>query len=288
MTPPRAIIASPYPSLTTAVVGAMENDRALEWSLALAREWHSHLDVLCLGQDPVRPGTLAADAPAELIRAAIERAQAEAVRLRDTIEARIDPMREDVSVEALSTWFTGLGPAVADLGRYADLAILPGHSGDSLGALSRRLTETILFSARAPVLWVPPSAPEHPSFDKIVVAWNGSLEALHAVRLALPLLRSASVVDVVIVDPPADTPERSDPGGRVSLMLSRHGIQNTIRVIEHDVSRVSTALCDYVADKGFDLVVMGAYGHSRIREAVLGGATRHMLAEATFPLLLSR
>lgn len=288
MTPPRSLITSPYPSLTTAVAGGMDHDRALEWALSLAQAWHSHLDVLCLGQDPIRPGALAADAPLELIRAAIERTQAEATRLRDAIDARIDPVRQDVSVEAVSTWFTGLGPAIADTGRYADLAILPGHHDGTAGSLSRRLAETVLFSARTPVLWVPPTAPDEPGMDRIVVAWNGSMEALRAVRQALPLLRTAQLVDVVIVDPPVDTPERSDPGGRVSMFLSRHGIQNTIRVIDHDVGRVSTALCDYATEKAINLVVMGAYGHSRVREAVLGGATRHMLAEAPFALFLSR
>ncbi|NEU34381.1 universal stress protein, partial [bacterium LRH843] len=92
---------------------------------------------------------------------------------------------------------------------------------------------------------------------------NESREALAAIRAAMPFLLKAASVRIVIVDPPAHGPERSDPGGLLGQMLSRHGVNCEIDVIAKTLPRVSDVLNRHAQDKDADLIVMGAYGHSR-------------------------
>jgi nucleotide-binding universal stress UspA family protein len=107
------------------------------------------------------------------------------------------------------------------------------------------------------------------------------------VRAALPLLVGAEVVHVVVIDPPQHGPTRSDPGGMLSQFLSRHGVKAEIDVLTKTLPRVSDVLQRHVKDVNADMVVMGAYGHSRFREAILGGATRNMLEQATTTVLMA-
>ena len=94
-------------------------------------------------------------------------------------------------------------------------------------------------------------------------------------------------VDVAIIDPPTHGPDRSDPGGQLSQMLVRHGVRAQVSVLAKTMPRVSDILCRHCGDKNADLLVMGAYGHSRFRESILGGATRNMLENSEVPVLLA-
>ena len=121
----------------------------------------------------------------------------------------------------------------------------------------------------------------------MLVAWNESVEALAAIHRALPILQAADNVRVTVIDPPAHGPERSDPGGLLSQMLARHGAKCEIDVLSRSMHRISDVINRHAADTGADLVVMGAYGHSRFREAILGGATRNMLEQSEVPVFLA-
>ena len=121
----------------------------------------------------------------------------------------------------------------------------------------------------------------------VMVAWNESVEALTAIRKALPFLIKAELVRVVVIDPPQHGPERSDPGGMLCQMLARHGVTCEIDVLSRSLSRVSDILNRYAVDTNSDMMVMGAYGHSRFREAILGGATRNMLEQAMIPVFMA-
>jgi len=120
-----------------------------------------------------------------------------------------------------------------------------------------------------------------------MIGWNESPEALIAVRAALPLLKQADVAHVVVIDPPTHGPNRSDPGGQLSQYLARHDVRVEIDVLSKTLPRVSDVMMRHAADMGADMVVMGAYGHSRFREAVFGGATRYMLEQAKLPVFMA-
>ena len=113
-------------------------------------------------------------------------------------------------------------------------------------------------------------------------------EALAAIRRALPLMRAAEMVEVTCIDPRSSGPERSDPGGALTQMLTRHGVHAQIAVLARTAPRISDEINRRAIEVDADMVVMGAYGHSRFRQAILGGATRNMLEKAKVPVLMAR
>jgi len=176
---------------------------------------------------------------------------------------------------------------VAQRARFADLVVLARPYGQGQGAEAEAVIEAALFEGRAPVLVLPETGLVHAAPKRIVVAWNQGREALAAVRAALPMLKQADQVTITVVDPPVHGPERSDPGGMLCQMLVRHGVRAEVSVLARTLPRVSDVLLRHVRDMNADLLVMGAYGHSRFREAILGGATRNMLEHATVPVLMA-
>ena len=165
--------------------------------------------------------------------------------------------------------------------------ILPQPYGEGRGAELEPVTEAALFDAQTPVLLAPAGAAPVPAPKRILLAWNESAEALAAARAALPLLKAAESVHVVVIDPPTHGPSRSDPGGLLSQYLARHGVRTEIDVLAKTMPRVSDVLLRHAGDMDADMIVMGAYGHSRFREAIFGGATRYMLEETTLPVFMS-
>jgi nucleotide-binding universal stress UspA family protein len=125
------------------------------------------------------------------------------------------------------------------------------------------------------------------SAKRIVVAWNDSPEAMVAVRRALPLLVKAELVSICIVAPERHGSDTADPGAELSKMLSRHGANVEVCLLPQTLPRVSEVIARHVEDIDADLLVMGAYGHSRFREAILGGATRNMLEHAKVPVFMA-
>ena len=168
--------------------------------------------------------------------------------------------------------------------RLADLIILSrADRDDGVHPAPMPLAADVAVNARAPVLVVPPGMRSHESSGAVAVAWNGSMEAAHSLRLTLPQLRLASAVHLVTVDDaPAEFP--ATDGCRY---LSRHGISSELHQARSDGRPVAETLLAAVHALGATCLVMGAYGHSRLRETILGGVTSDLLARTTVPLLLA-
>jgi nucleotide-binding universal stress UspA family protein len=276
-----------YKSLVTFVTEAARIPLALEAGIRLARREDAHLDVVCLGIDHTQPGFFYAGAPAMIYQETLDQARAEAEALEAEVRKRLD--REDIrwGVEAGVVQLGGMAHLVALRARFADLVIQPKPYGEGAGSAAEAVLEAALFEGQSPVLVVPDTGLGKSMGQRIVVAWNQGDEALSAVRRALPMLVAAEAVNIVIIDPPAQGPERSDPGGLLTQMLARHGVRAEVSVIAKTMPRVSDVLCRHVRDQDADMLVMGAYGHSRLREAILGGATRNMLQIAEVPVFMA-
>ena len=149
------------------------------------------------------------------------------------------------------------------------------------------LTAGALFDGDTPVLVVPDKGDPMPRPKTVVIAWNQSRESLVAARRAMPFLRRADMVQIVVIDPPAHGSAPSHPGGLLCQLLVRHGVHAEVSVLAKTLPRVSEVLARQVLDVDADLLIMGAYGHSRFREAILGGATRDMLEHAEVPVFLA-
>jgi nucleotide-binding universal stress UspA family protein len=171
--------------------------------------------------------------------------------------------------------------------RYADVTVL--GQGRDLGGAPYDLAflpEELALGVGRPVLVVPRYGTFETVGERVLVAWNGSREATRAVHDALPFLRAATKVTVLSIDPEHDLGPRV-PSADIALHLARHGITAEADWTSGLDIAVGDVLLSRAADLGADLIVMGAYGHSRAREMVLGGATRHILQHMTVPVLMS-
>ncbi|MBL4812971.1 MAG: universal stress protein [Rhodobacteraceae bacterium] len=264
---------------------------AIQSALALARKQSAHLDIYCLGIEPAHYDVMAAGTGAVLLQRASSEAQSRAQALTEKVEELLSNDDPRVAVLPVVAPQQGLENAVARRGRYGEMAVAMRPYGDGGNSLAVDVVEAELFGAGIPVLILPgpePIADNAPDSSRVMIAWNESDEALAAVRRALPLLKTAGHVDIVMVDPPSHSPERSDPGGGLCMMLSRQGVSCEVSILARTMPRISDVLIRFARDRGTDAVIMGAYGHSRIREALLGGVTREMLESAEIPVFMAR
>jgi nucleotide-binding universal stress UspA family protein len=276
-----------YTSLATFVTSEAEMDQVLPAAIDFARRQDAHLTVYTLGVDMVPAGGFYMGASPLLLTEALGRAQETAEELAARARARLQGETLRWGVEPAIAPFGGLPSLVGQRARFTDLVIQARPYGRGALPAQEAVLEAALFEGEAAVLTVPETGLGRNLGRRVVVAWNQSNEALATVRRALPLLRDADKVSVVIVDPPVQSAERSDPGGMMTQWLSRHGVRAEVVVLAKTLPRVSDVLMRYMTDSDSDLLVMGAYGHSRLREAILGGATRNMLENSDFPVFLS-
>lgn len=171
-------------------------------------------------------------------------------------------------------------------GRYADLTIVGQRNPD--GDDEQPIADNLVIDAGRPVLVVPHTGSFQRPFERVLVAWNASREATRAVNDALPLLRAAKKVVVLAVNPNGGFDGHGEvPGADICLHLARHGVNAEAQSVKADDMHAGAMLLSRAADQGMELIVMGAYGRSRVRELVLGGATKHVLDHMTVPVLMS-
>lgn len=276
-----------YKSILTVLTDADLKVSALEAAITMATRDEAHLDILCLGVDRTQTGYYYAGANAMIQQETLQRAQEDATAIETAAKARMAPEGIPWGCEPAVAQIAGVAHLVAQRAQFADLVVMPKPYGTDRGLEDEAAIEAAMFDGRAPLLVMPGDADANSIGQRIVIAWNQSPEALIAVRAALPMLKVAETVNITIIDPPRHGPDRSDPGGALSQMLSRHGVKAEISVLAKTMPRVADVLSRHVQDIEADMVVMGAYGHSRFREAILGGATRNMLENTAVPVLMA-
>ena len=277
-----------YKTILTVITQAGQTAQ-LEAAVALARREDAHLEVFAVGVDHTQTGYYYAGASAYVFQEAIDRAMAAAEALETEVRAELAP--EDIrwSVESAVAQMGGVSTLIAMRARFADLVVLMKPYGSKAAPDAEAVLEASLFEGGAPVLVLPQGNVAVEGLGKrILVAWNQSDEALHAIRRALPVLKAAEAVEIAVVDPSLYSPEGSDPGGKLCQMLTRHGVKAEIAVLAKTLPTVTEVLTRRAAETGADMLVMGAYSKSRLREAIMGGATRHMLERANLPVLMAR
>jgi nucleotide-binding universal stress UspA family protein len=188
-------------------------------------------------------------------------------------------------------WRLAKGYAGAELAvqaRYADVVVVGQTEPDNESLMPTDLPETIALSTGRPVLVVPHIGPPSKVGTTMMLCWNASRESARAASDALPLLREAEKVIVLVVDPrSSNRGHGAEPGADVAAWLSRHGVKVTV---QRDVAAdddVGGVILSRAADHDVDLIVMGLYGHSRMREMVMGGASRTLLSSMTVPVFVA-
>jgi nucleotide-binding universal stress UspA family protein len=266
----------------------------LDMARVLARPQASHIRALYVHEDPRLLATLASPEAASVVGSVIRAAEQD----RDDSLARtgagwrawcerhniaLDGTTVPGAPERLTSEFVD---CVADpleevgcAGRFADVTVLAR-------AANGRATvacEAALFASGRPVLIVPRSTATADPLDTIVIAWDERAEASRAVAAALPLLRRARQIHVVHCTESSDAAVTPEP---VVAFLRWHGLATAGMVIAPAEAGVAATLTDAAMARGAGMIVMGAYGHGRLRELVFGGVTRDMLAAAPLPLLM--
>ncbi|WNC94034.1 universal stress protein [Paraburkholderia sp. FT54] len=179
--------------------------------------------------------------------------------------------------------------AVPHAGRCADLIVAgQDNQGDPESYVGDFFPENLVLSCGRPVLLVPFASNESATGSRVLIAWDGSREATRAVHDALPFMLAAKKTTIVTVNGMREFERARIPGVDIANMLARHGVRVEVANIEAGAGApVGEVLLSQVADNGADLLVMGAYGHARWRELVMGGATRTILRSMTVPVLMS-
>jgi nucleotide-binding universal stress UspA family protein len=172
---------------------------------------------------------------------------------------------------------------LSEYARLRDLTIIPVSAADYV---DQWYAETVVFQSGRPVLIIPETISAEFKLDAIAVAWDFSRTAARAVSDAIPFLERAKVVRIVCV-----TNEKSFGSSRttseLAVHLSRHGVNVTVDQVDAGGKTIGDVLTQFVAANKIDLLVMGAFGHSRFREFILGGATKSMMSKPPVPILLS-
>jgi len=277
-----------YKSLLTVLTDTRVAKHSLAKAIEIAQTEDAHLDVICIGLDRTQTGYYYAGAGVVFHQEVLEKAKEEAEEAAIFVTRILKKSGIRFYVDKAVAQIAGLGRVVAHRARFNDLIILPRPYGKHCGQEQEIIIEAALFEGNSPTLVVPGKLKEKSDRLRAIIAWNESNEAMAAVRAALPALIAAESVNIVVIDPPQHGPDRSDPGGALSQMLVRHGVKVEISILAKTMPRVSDVLQRHARDMGADLLVMGAYGHSRFREAILGGATRNMLENADIPVLMAR
>ncbi len=279
-----------YKSILTVATDAAGLAPVISAASAFAQRQDGHLELLVVGVDTVQPGFYGYGDSAAVMQVSLTQARVDAEATEAATKALLAKESPALrwSVESGVASVGSLRDLVSRHARFSDLVVLAQPYAAHRPQDQVAVLEAALFDGQAPVLVLPKGHPAGAAVgNRIVVAWNQSREAMTAVRCALPLLIKAAQVNVVVIDPPVFGAERSDPGGPLCQMLVRHGVRAEVSVLARSEPRISDVLARHLREQGADLLVMGAYGHSRLRESILGGATRDMLEKAQVPVLLA-
>jgi nucleotide-binding universal stress UspA family protein len=275
----------PYQDILVHIDDAEAMPGRLAVAVELAERFGAHLTGVYVDPGLALPTLIDVPISPSLVEALEDEHRERCKRAEQQFRTTVD--RSEVSSE----WRLTQGELANTLSRharYADLVILGQEGGEDQKMVIGGLPDSVILSCGRPALVVPYIGVTTPPGKHAIVAWNGSREAARAVNDALPLLVGAERVDVMCVNAGGGEREEAPlPGADLCLHLARHGVKAEAQEAVASDLEVGDVLLSRAADHGADLIVMGAYGHARWREVVLGGATRQLLNQMTIPVFMS-
>jgi nucleotide-binding universal stress UspA family protein len=264
---------------------APEGDVAANYAVSVAEAFGAHLLAMTFGYEPVLPATPMGGLPVDFIDA--QRALAR--EAANTAIAKLGEVagRAGVGVESrlVTTTVAEAADIFGHLARRFDLSIV-GQTNPDVSGPQDRIIEAALFQSGRPVVVVPYIQRSGMTLDRVLVCWDAGRHAARAIADALPFLHRAKAIEVVIV---ATEPLKGDdlPDADIARHLARHDLKVELKQIVSGGTDVANTILSHAADVSADFIVMGGYGHSRLREFILGGATRGLLSSMTIPTLMS-
>ena len=282
----------PIRKILSLVAGRGHDDRVLDFAALLARRFDAHVEALLVRPNPRDAAPLFVEGMTgsafEQIMEEIERDSAQAAAAaKDAYERWRDRHRLAPAAgpgSASAGWHEETGSEtdrLARRGRLADLIVIGRPTEDRNGP-SIITAEAALLETGRPVVLVPPGGVPAPP-QRLAIAWNGSIEASRAVALAMPFIHRADRVAIVTVDEASGLVQSAR---ELADYLRWHGAEAQVEAVEPGGDGTGADILGAAARLGTDLLVMGAYTHSRLRELIFGGATLHILYEAPLPVLM--
>lgn len=280
-----------FRELLLPMTGTSSDAPTLDASMLLARALDAQLSVLETVSLPMfMPAPWGGVVPDSLLQEVHAPLRERGVANVAALRARLASEGIEHEVRLAEALFAEPAQVAALHARHADLTVLGGPAGllaDDAAAV-RRVFSGLLFESGRPVLVLPPHHPCKWPAAHAVVAWQPTREATRALHDAMPLLAQATSVDVLMVDPEPRTAGHGElPGADIGAHLARHGLQVNVVQRERGRDSVATALLRHAADSGAGLLVAGGFGHSRLREWMIGGTTQGLLEAMHLPVLFS-
>jgi nucleotide-binding universal stress UspA family protein len=259
-------------------------DVAVDYAVSVAAAFEAHLAGVAFAYETVPAAMLIDDVPPDWI----DDLRTEADNAAKAAVARFEEAARRAGIAAesrrLDASFAGTGDLFGRIARRFDLSVVRQAEPDEQTPAGLIITAA-LFDTGRPVLLVPYIQKSPLALDRAMVCWDGGRNAARAVGDALPFLARAKAVEVVVV---GDRPKSDEMSGAdIAHHLARHGLPVTLKRIVAPEADVAGVLLSHAADVAATFMIMGGYGHSRLREFVLGGATRGVLSQMTVPTLMS-
>lgn len=258
---------------------------ASKYALELGRRYDAHVTGLSIAFEPVVPAFAAAPMPVDYLQAAHEQAVSAAKAAQKEFEelARLSGGKSESRIADLLTG--GPFEGIIQNFRTTDLVVIGQNNPDAPEPMRELLIETVLFESGVPVLLVPYIGTKTTEPENVLIGWDGSSTASRAVHASLPILEKAKKITVLVVNKKATSDMQ--PGADLANYLARHDLNVTVDVITNPQTGIGDTVLNYVSDNANDMIVMGGYGHSRMREFLFGGATREILEAMTIPVLMA-
>lgn len=257
------------------------DDQFLKDALAFAQFHGANLAFLVISALPAADYALTVASPYVLLQDYTEAVEAKQARIAALTGG------SNVEVRTISDQPAIIFAKAAVHARYADVVLFgPAHSYE-YPPIRRETIESILFASGRPVLVIP-NGHQPGTIGHLAIGWNATREATLALRAAIAFAAPGAKIDVLVLDAkPTAEGHGSEPGTDIARHLARHGFEATVVPIQSGNVPDAEALIKATRERGAQLLSIGAYGHSRLRQMILGGVTRDLLSEAPIPLLFS-
>jgi nucleotide-binding universal stress UspA family protein len=267
------------------LTGGHPQDFAADFAISLAAGFSAHVAGVAFIYEPIIPGDMLGGIPTDLIEVQREENRKAAEAAVDRFEAAAKAAALSAETRVVDASLAGAADLFGRIARRFDIAVV-GQARREQGASEELLIEGALFGSGRPIVVVPFTQKEGLKLDRILICWDGSRPAARAIADALPLLGRAKTVDIVVVIGERDK-SGEITGRNMRRHLARHGIETEIKHITASGGVAQNAILAHAADTGATFIVMGGYGHSRLREFILGGVTRSILKSMPVPVLMS-
>jgi nucleotide-binding universal stress UspA family protein len=260
------------------------SDPVVDYAVSFAQTFGAHVTAAAFAYDPVVAVSVMGGMPSDFLDAQRQESERAATAARAAFDKAATQAGVAFESHVFSTGVAGAADQFSRMARRFDLSIVKQAEADA-GGPEEIIAESAMFQSGRPVIAVPYIHKGGLKTDRIMVCWDGGRAAARAIADAMPLLARAGRVEVVIVT--GEEGKRDEvPGADMGRHLARHNLNVDVKRIVSE-GNVQETLLSYAADSSADMIVMGGYGHSRLREFILGGVTRSMLAAMTVPCLIS-